>query len=368
MIKIDENFIERFDMLKLENKPINFFDIISPKEVIVSEWLSFILDPSINGIGNKTIEKLLESIDIVKELDEYEFISTNTEVTTDTNQRMDIVIKYNGLWIIIENKVESHENGNQTESYYKYIESIKDDNEVIYIYLKPNYNISIPKEKEFKILTYNKLIKKLKEISEFDYKEKDKYKYLKEFLVSGVRFMKNDELDFSNAVRFYINNKDKMHQIENEYKEQNKRLHNKIRYDVLNHLREKDDSYITDDDKGTSPRTYIQFYKSSWKNNSHMGVHFELMFHTDQLLANKIECDVVLHLENRITEEDMKSFNKEGITRNRTQGCFNGVPISNQIVLTFNSNETYKESMKKILIEIDNLVNKYEFIIDKTQA
>lgn len=364
MVKIDDNFKELFNMLKIEKRQLNFFDIISPKEVIVSEWLSFIFNPSINGVGNKPVEKLLESVNVSKDLNEFEFISTDTEVTTDTNQRMDIVIKYSGLWIVIENKVESHENGYQTEAYYKYMESIKDSNDVIYVYLKPNYNISIPKQSKFIVLTYNKLISKLKEISEFDYKEKDKYKYLKEFLISGDRFMRNEELEFNSAVLFYINNKDKMKQIEQEYKEQNKRLHEKIRYDVLNIINEKRKVYITDDDRGTNPRTYIQFYKEGWKNKNHNGAHFELLFHTDQLLYDKINCDVVVHLEGKVTDEDMEKFANSGISRKKSQAFINGNPISIPIELSFISNETYKESLNKIVIELEKEIDEYESIID----
>ena len=369
---MDNNFKELFNMLKIEKRQINFFDIISPKEVIVSEWLSFIFNPSINGVGNKPVEKLLESLNIENDLNKYEFISTNTEVTTDTNQRMDIVIKYEGLWIVIENKVDSHENGYQTEAYYKYIESIKEDNEVFYIYLKPNYNISIPKEKNFKVLTYNKLINKLKEISEFDYKEKDKYKYLKEFLVSGDRFMNNEEVDFNDAVLFYMNNKDKMNQIELEYKKQNKRLFEKIKYDVLNYLNEKEDKYLTDEDKGTNLGTYIQYFKKNWKNEDHRGAHLEIVFNTNQILTNKINCDVALHLEGSLPEEYIEKFSKIGITRkeiNYYKLAFkDDKPISNTIELHFISNESYKESINKIENELIKLIGEYESILDNILA
>ncbi|MBR4178831.1 MAG: PD-(D/E)XK nuclease family protein [Bacilli bacterium] len=370
MEKIDENFINYFNMLKIKKRDLYFFDIITPKEVIVSEWLSFILNPSINGVGNKPIEKLLEALDIIKELDEFDFISTNTEVTTDNNQRMDIVIKYDGLWIVIENKIESHESGFQTVAYYNYIESIRDNNEVIYIYLKPNYNNSIPRESNFKVLTYSKLLKKLKEISEFDYYEKDKYKYLKEFLVSGDRFMKNEELDFNESILFYMNNKEKMHEIEQEYKSQNRRLHDKIRYDILNELNERRGHYLTDDDKGTSPRNYMQFYKDNWNNTNHMGAHFELLFHTDELLSDKIKCDVVLHLENRITENEMHEFEKRGITRNRSLAFDNNknMPIKNSFELDFSSNKVYKESIYRILYELNILMDEYEGLVNSIMS
>jgi len=367
MILIDENFEELFNKISVNQRNMNFFDIISPKEVIVSEWLSFIFDPSRNGVGNLTIKKLLESIGIDKDFDELEFNSTSTEVSTNKGQRMDIFIKYNGLWIIIENKIESHENGFQTLDYYNYIESIKGDNEIVYIYLKPNYNNSIPKSSGFKLLTYGNLIKKLKEISEFDYFEKDKYKYLKEFLISGDMFMKNEELDYNEAIRFYLKNKEKMNKIEEEYSNQNRRLHIKIRYDILNYLNEKKSVYLTDDDKSVSPRGYIQYFKNGWNNEGHAGVHYELVFNTDKLLSDKINCDVVLHIEGNITEKEMEEFNKRGITKNRSLAFDNkkNEPISYRIVLDFSSLEKTNDSINMIKTVLDKLISEYENLIDE---
>ena len=368
MRTIDDNFIELFNKLVIDKKNISFFDIISPKEVLISEWLSFIFDPSRNGVGNLTIEKLLHSVNIDKELSELEFISTETEVSTDKGQRIDLLIKYNGLWIVIENKIDSHENGNQTKDYYEYIESKKNNNEVVYIYLKPNYNDSIPKSEHFMVLTYSRLIEELKSISEFDYQEMNKYKYLKEFLVSGDMFMENDELDINDTIRFYIKNKDTMSKIEQEYVKQNKRLHKKLRYDILNFINEKrNDSYYTDDDKSVFPRSYIQYFKSDWKNETHTGAHFELLFHTDKLLSDEINCEIVLHLEGKITEEDMNRFSEKGIARNRTLAydLKKEKPICYAVELNFYSIEHYNNSLEKIKSLLMELIEEYEKVIDE---
>lgn len=369
---IDNNFEELLKKIKIVKKDVNFFDIISPKETIVSEWLSFIFDPSINGVGNLTVNKLLEAVNIEYNLDELRFINIDTEVTTNKSQRMDIVIKYDGLWIIIENKIDSEETGNQTEEYYKYIESIKDNNEVIYIYLKPNYNKSIPKKsfdnnEGFRVLTYSELLKKLKQINEFDYYEKYKYKYLHEFLVSGDRFMKNEKLEYNEAVRFYINNKQKMEEIEREYKKQNRRLYEKIRYDLLSIINKSPNKYKTDDDKSIALRNYIQYYKDGWRNENHQGAHFELLFKDDKILSNNTKCDVVLHLEHNLTQEDLEKFKSKGITKNRSLAFDNkkNSSISYRIDLDFSSNANYEISLKKIAQTLQNLISEYENIIDE---
>ena len=55
------NFKEKLKNYKLKEKNITFFDFVAPQEMLVSSWLSFILDPSKNGLenGNKTISLLI---------------------------------------------------------------------------------------------------------------------------------------------------------------------------------------------------------------------------------------------------------------------------------------------------------------------
>ena len=338
MIELDENFKQFFNLLNIHNKTFDFFDIISPKEVLVSEWLAFLLNPSINGVGNLTIQKLLDSVQIDKNIEEYSFISTNTEVSTDKNQRMDIVIKYDRLWIVIENKIESLENGNQTEEYYNYIESTKEDNEVIYIYLKPNYNSSVPKEKEFIILTYNQLINKLKEISEFDYKEKEKYKYLKEFILSGGRFMNNEEFEVSDSLLFYINNIEKFESIQQEYKTSNRNMLTMISNRIVDALNENIEKYQYT--KNTN--TFIQFYKENWNNKNHQGIHFEWYFTTNNVIGKEMDSIVVLHIESNITEEEKERLKEFGITTQSTTACYHDIPVKESIHLSFTTPENIK--------------------------
>ena len=198
-----------------------------------------------------------------------------------------------------------------------------------------------------------------------DYIEKYKYKYLKELLISGDMFMKNEELDYNDAVLFYMKNKDKMRQIEIDYKSQNKKLHNMIRYDVLNYLNDNRSDYCTDDDKGTTPRVYIQFFKKKWNSRGELRVHFELLFNTELILSDKVKCDVVLHIEGKPTNEDMELFAKKGITRRKTLACYNNEPICSSLELSFSSKEAYKESINKMINELEKLLNKYEKILDE---
>ena len=359
---LDESFKQLFNLLKVENKKFDFFDIIPPKEVLVSKWVEFILNPELNGIGNIPTKKLLEIIGKNIDLDEYEFKSIDTEAGTDTSKRIDILIKYEGLWIVVENKIESYENGNQTNEYFDYIEREKGNNKVIYIYLKPNYNNSNPLNINFRIITYDKFIDKLKEISEFDYSEKDKYKYLKEFIISGGRFMKNEEMEVTDSIRFYINNIDKFKTIVEEYRNKNKATINMIANAIVDSLNEEEVRYQA----SKIICSFIQLYKDNWDNSNHGGVHFEISFGTQNIIGTTINADVLLHIEENIKEDRLKKFEENNITVKSKLAYYNGEPIKRTVSLDLTSYDNIKKSIDMLISIIKDYALKYENIIDKS--
>lgn len=360
---LDDNFKRLFEYIKINQRQFDFFDIIPPKEVLVSKWIEFILNPEENGVGNLPVSKLLELIDHDRNLEELEFQSIATEVSTNNQRRIDILAKYNGLWIVIENKIDSYENNEQTNEYYNYVESIKEENEVIYLYLKPNYNNSTPLNKFFQVITYNQFINKLKEISEFDFKEKEKYKYLKEFIISGGRFMNQEEIEITDSLKFYINNIQKFERITNEYKDKNKKLLNLIANSITDTLNEEKQEY----QYSKNTNTYIQFYKDNWKNEHHTGVHFELLFQPSDpnILGKKVNVDIVIHIEKSIIEEDLIELEKNGITKKGTLAYYHEEPIKKSIELDFTFSEKVKQSIDSIISIMKEYQDKYEEILDK---
>ena len=90
---LDESFKQFFNLLNVNKKTFDFFDIIPPKEVLVSKWIEFILNPECNGVGNLPLIKLLELVDYNGSLEELEFESIDTEVSTDKLKWIDILVK-----------------------------------------------------------------------------------------------------------------------------------------------------------------------------------------------------------------------------------------------------------------------------------
>lgn len=358
---IEEKFKNELKLLEIKEKEFDFFDIIPPKEILVSKWIEFILNPKINGIGNMPLQKLIQLSDNNYNLEEYEYDNSYTELVTDNLKRMDIVLKYKGLWIVIENKIESLENGDQTNEYYKYINKTKGDNDVIYIYLKPNYNKSKPINNAFKVVTYDRFIESLKSITDIDYIEKNKYKYLKEFVISGGRFMKNEEMEISDSLKFYIENLDKFNALEEEYNNKNKMLFNKIETEVLGAINNSEKKYSC-----YKSGNWMQFYKDNWNNEKHNGVHFELIFKESKIIGRKIQAFLVLHIENSITEEKLKYFKFIDITKKGSQALFKDNEIKEQIMLDFTTIEAIDESIEKIKTMMFVYVNKFELMIDNS--
>lgn len=356
---LDEQFIKDFLNIKIDKKQFDFFDIIPPKEVIVSKWIEFILNPEINGIGIKPLQSLINLCGYNYDLTNYEFETSDTEAITDNQKRMDIILKFKGLWIIIENKIESLENGEQTNEYYNFIEKNKGNNAVIYIYLKPNYNNSKPKNNNFTVITYDRFISELKMIEINEYNDKNKYKYLNEFIISGERFMKSEEIEITETVKFYIKELDKFTKIEEEYNSKNKLLLEKIATNCTDYMNNIFEGY-----KHHKSGNYIQIYKDNWKNEKYNGIHFEVIFEDTKILARNINASIVLHIENSILEEILKSLNFIDITKRGSQAIFKKQEIKETIRLEFSSDETIEKSIEQIKQSLFKLAQKYEHLID----
>jgi hypothetical protein len=135
----------KLEKIQVEPQKYTILDVIDKvyDENIISNWLSFIFNADINGIGNEPVQALLKSLKCEISLENQQFIDINREETTNDNKRMDLVIRYSDTWIIIENKICSFEHDDQTEKYFDYIEEkTKGENveEIVYVYLRPDWN------------------------------------------------------------------------------------------------------------------------------------------------------------------------------------------------------------------------------------
>lgn len=190
---------------KIPKKKEGFFDLISCREVFVSQWLAYLFDETKCGCGRECVKALLRAVLVNHKIDDYVFDEVKTEVATFDDKRIDILIKFDKLWIVIENKIYSGEHDNQTQRYYNYINERCEGREVVYVYLKPTFEE--PSCKHFKSLSYVNLLREFRKIKEKDFVEKEKYKYLQEFVESGDKFMENN--DVTAREQLYFDNHEK---------------------------------------------------------------------------------------------------------------------------------------------------------------
>lgn len=325
----EKEFIElKYSLEKLKVKPqkITFLDVIDKvyDENIISNWLSFIFNPNINGIGNKPIEILLNSVNSEIDLENENFVEVKREETTTNKKRMDLVIKYSNTWIVIENKIRSSEYDDQTTQYYNNIEKERNNDtvgQVVYIYLRPDWNNpgnkNIPKKKfdeknnknGFRNLFYSRLISGLKEVNFFDYKEDEKFIYLKNFIEIGEKYYMGQEFKITEEIELYINHMEDIEEIQNQYNNIRVQILSKIKKLLENQFNEY---YINDSSiKGN----YYQIANQSWNNNykTRNEIHYEI-FSSDfsRLVGNKkVHIKYYIHIENGVSiEKREKIYNK----------------------------------------------------------
>ena len=143
---------------------------VSRREISHSNFLAWILNHTENhGLGDFSIKKFLDIILIfdknnlrinhsnlynsfITENYDIEKFIIKSEYSIQNVGRIDIYLdlrisindKQHNLKIIIENKVESKENNDQTNSYYSYFNSNKKQNEIIiYVYLTPTPTLEL---------------------------------------------------------------------------------------------------------------------------------------------------------------------------------------------------------------------------------
>lgn len=348
--KIMEHY--KFNFNSITKKDYNFLDVIkesNENENLISNWLFFLLNPDTNGIGNKCVNALVEALNINNlDFDKQDFQYGEREETTDNKKRPDIILKFSKYWIVIENKIKSHENGNQTIEYYNDAINKKKDENIIFVYLKPSFNNSVPKSDKFKILTYEMLVKALEKIVIEDYSEKEQYKYfyLTEF-IKTINSLTDDKMD-EEYENFKIENA-KM--IDNLCIYLNKELNGK--FDISPQLK----------------WGCIIISKKNWKNIQHCGggIHFEIWSKSGlEVLGKKLdEICICLHLEKKINEEMRSELSKYGITginKNRV------IVEQTFISLKFDTDENIEKSIKEILNTLKEYDKKYTDLIDKAMS
>ena len=158
--KVDVKELEYlFNQFKNSNdSTLSFLEIINMErsETAVSLMLKYLFE------NDPECLKKLINIECKKNINEIEIENVITEYFIYEDKRIDILIEAKmdneNTVIVIENKIDSSEHGDQCKKYFSYIESrYSTTKHRYYFYLKPTSNLSKSNCDEFQPITYDSI-------------------------------------------------------------------------------------------------------------------------------------------------------------------------------------------------------------------
>ena len=128
-----------------------------------TKLICWLLNPKSNhGLGDYPMRCFMNCLnEMLNENIDFESIDISKfEVRSEEHIRTgypDIVCKCEAFLIVLENKINANESGNQTDRYSEYYEKEYPDIKKLYIYLKPGYSNSKPINSSFQDMNYQQL-------------------------------------------------------------------------------------------------------------------------------------------------------------------------------------------------------------------
>jgi len=352
------NLITQIKNIENREQVFNFLDVIdkNDNENIISNWLAFILDSKRIG-STKPFNAFCDFCEVdlngsYVEIDREYFIQ-------DNKKRLDIIIKAEKTWIVVENKINSFESNEQTKYYVESITKQKKSNnidDVKYIYLKPNYNKSKPVDENFNVKTYSNLLEHFRQIEKADFTNTKYFLYFEEFVkIIKEKYAVDQELSFGNEVNIYISNREQFRIINQSFNDACTLVLNKLET-ALNQVFPDYEGWIIN-----KRLDYIQFFKGTWEKE---GIHFEIGIWRGQkkdkdisfqrIIANEVIIDYCVHAEGENKKHYFDYINN--YMSNKTYFCHK--------CYDFNDEVKCIESINAIAEHLLNIKNEYTKKID----
>lgn len=349
----------REELEKLENKlrrirtkklPTTFLSIINKNfdEVTISRCITFLLNPEYTTL--RIIEELInitqdknDEADFLQLFNDdiTEFESIYAEEVVSSRSRLDIVIKFSTFWIVIENKINSYENNDQSLRYEADLRN-QTDLPIKYICLKPQYNKCKIKNNKFSIVYYKQIADILKKITKYDMKEADNYLYLEDFIKHMEGYlMSENEIQISEDVEFYIDNKNIIDDILINYKKQCELVKSKLEQIVVNKFGDEYETYC-------SRYGYMQIWKKSWNNENYNGIHYEILCDFNHIIGYDVKVKFAVHNEMR-TKKVYPQIKHQVVKENK---------------YNLDSSKNIEKSLNEIATQMYNIAEEYNKKID----
>lgn len=357
----DQKAIGDVTILSIFNKSFN--------EDAISDYLAYILNPNVNGIGILPLKKLILATNS-QWLDNFDErtdeISVTREFTLNNGRRIDLLIEIDDQLIIgIEHKVYSHEHGNQTLVYAEEIKSQFPDQQHVFIFLTPDKREAIANE-EFQAIGYEDLVNLLKQVN-FDYLHNIKKSVLFEDFIAHLEehFMSENKYSLSEKTKLYMEHYNIIDDLQKSFEQDYHMVLNKImsylKNSLENHLG-KDDEWIIN---SNPERSYQQISKDKW-NSKGLDIHFELALSKNRFASaapvefmidiegkKKVKDSFVNHMEERYSSNIANIVKENKLHKNIRSRTF----ISKEYSLfTKNDLTNQSELTKKLELFINNFL------------
>ena len=282
----------------------SFLSIIGkPKdEVLITKLIAYILNPT--NTTPEIIEKILmvtkspqDKVDFVKLFHEAgdTFWDIKSENGFDINGTADIVMKSTKFWIVIENKINAQETGNQSDRYAEIEE--KQNIPIKYIHLKPDYNHNKLQNTKFIEFSYSQLLKILKEVKFVNLSNDKSFIYIMDMINHIEHYLIGEYSNNWDTVK----NNNKLKQSNYISEKLLEAIKNAFR--ITNSLNSEYTIYFYE------RFNCFQIWKNSWNSQNDIkdrkGIHYEICFKHLQLyelnyVSKKgVQVDFVIHNETK---------------------------------------------------------------------
>lgn len=281
-------------------------------ENFISDFLSYVLDPFENGIGFEPLTKVIEdysekATNILQKftVEDKNNIEIIREYSFLNGRRIDILIKiHDELIIAIENKIFAIELENQTDDYSRSIHKEFPNYEYVFLYLTRKGDKPI--NNEFLPISYETLVKKLKEVK-FDYRDDIRRKVIfDEFILHVEEYMMDKKLNttISEHTRLYLEYQDTIKKLDNYFKEDSDTMFEKFEGMLKSIFHEEEWKFNI-----SKNRDYQIISKSTWDIDG-LFIHYEFWISSKNILTKKdIPC--YIEVEKRDSSRFLNLFDTE---------------------------------------------------------
>lgn len=349
-----EKFLNNNVIPKIKKRPKTFLGIAKQPhyENVMSNIYAFYFNvEEVHGMKDLFINSLLELITekpigkekTVNEIADFEI---DTEVSTNKNGRIDLLLSNQDYAIIIENKVY-HKLNNNLEDYWQSVK-VTDDIETNKIGVVLSLNKLIVTHPHFINITHSELLKRVvQNLGSYLMDAKDKYViHLKDFYQNSINLSKS-EMD-SKELKFYFDNHTKINDIKNFLFAVREHIYNQID-DVISKV---DEDLMLVKSKG-EPKKRLRYLLSPINKNLMITILFEGLLKPEKELVLIVELKNDL-LKNREKYKEILFSEQEQLILNRD--------------FYENNNANWRHfANKKYILNEENVANLSEFIAKKLE-